>query len=317
MSATETPTETELDVELETELEPEFAGPSKLQRTFEAELAVGDGRTLDLRLIPYNVEATVADPPNLIPYRETFLPGAFERQLAAPDRVKMWLNVEHEPGIRGIIGHGTDLHDRADYLEGSFRVLDGTDADKALQLVDAKMLGGVSVEFAALRSRRVDGIVQRLRAHIDAVSLCRFPAYPGAEVLAIRTEPLVVPELDEAVTGRLEALGIVPLHRVAVTGKPWDGSAARYSDEQYLRACLIVRAGTGPAKERASVPVLEPDGTLNSNALGPAAAALSGGRAPLKNVTGAQKAAAARKLIRFYGQAKMTPPASLVALARG
>jgi HK97 family phage prohead protease len=290
-------------------------------RTFEAELAPGDGRTLEARIAPYNTPARVADPPDFTPYQEVFAPGAFERQLSAPDRVRIWLNFEHEQGLRGIVGHGLQLHDRSDGLHGDFRVMENADGDKALQLVHEGLLTGLSVEFAALRSRTIDGVVHRLRAHISAVSLCRFPAYQGAEVLAVREEPtvtrpaLVVPVLDPDLTERLGRLGVTPLQRMSVTSRPWNGSPGRFTDEQYLASCLIVRPGDGPAKERGSLPVLEPNGDLNTNALGAAAAALAGARGGVRNVTAAQKQAAARKLIRYYGTAGMEPPASLRATA--
>jgi hypothetical protein len=51
------------------------------------------------------------------------------------------------------------------------------------------------------------------------------------------------------------------------------------------------------------------------NALGAAAGALAGGRAPLANVTAAMKATAARKLIRYYGAAGVEPPTGLRKLA--
>jgi HK97 family phage prohead protease len=290
-----------------------------LVRAFDADLAAGDGRTIEARIAPYGTPAMVADPPDFVPYQELFAPGAFERQLSAPDRVRIWLNFEHEQGLRGIVGHGLELHDRSDGLHGDFRVLENPDGDKALQLVHEGLLTGLSLEFAALRSKVVDGVVHRLRAHIQAVSLCRFPAYQGAEVLAVRQEPIttasVGPVLSPDLTSRLEALGVTPLQRVSVTSKPWDGSPARFTDEQYLRSCLVDRGGEGPAKGRASLPVLEPDGTLNTNALGAAAAVLAGARGGVRNVTGAQKSAAARKLIRYYGAAGMEPPPSLRALA--
>ena len=83
--------------------------------TFEAELAAGDGRTIsEARIVPYNTPATVSDPPDFRLYQEMFVPGAFERQVNAPNRVPVWLNFEHEQGIRGLIGSGTELSDRAD-----------------------------------------------------------------------------------------------------------------------------------------------------------------------------------------------------------
>jgi len=106
-------------------------------------------------------------------------------------------------------------------------------------------------------------VTTRLRAHIDKVSLCRFPAYQEAQVLAVRTEPVALPAaapLPADLADRLEALGVELLTRVATTSRPWDGSPARFTDEQYLRACLIVRSGDAPAKERGSLPVLEPGG---------------------------------------------------------
>jgi HK97 family phage prohead protease len=239
----------------------------------------------------------------------------------------MWLNFEHEQGIRGIVGHGVELEDRGDGLHGSFRVHENADGDKALQLVREGLLGGLSLEFVAMRSRTVDGIVQRLRAHIDKVSLVRFPAYEGAQVLAVREQPLeeeeetpapalrAEPMVDE-LAERLAALELEPLRRIATTGKTWDGSPARFTDDQYKRSALFCRGGGDPPKADCSLPVLEPDGTLNTNALGAAAAALAGARGGVRGASPQQKASAARKLIRYYNAAGLEPPASLIALAR-
>lgn len=299
-----------------TAVEPE---PDVLVRTVEFE--AGDGRTLDARIVPYDVSTVVADPPTMRPYREMFLHGAFAKQIAAASRVKVWLNFEHEQGLRGIVGHAVALEERTDGLHGSFRVHDNADGDKALQLVDEKLLTGLSLEFADVRSRDVDGVIQRLHARVDKVSLCRFPAYPGAEVLAVRDEPAAAvelraePELDPDLASRIEKLGIPTMHR-AVTKGLWDGSPARFTDEEYERSALLCRPGDGPVKDRCSLPVLEPDGTLNANALGPAAGALAGARGGLRNVPAGMRATAAGKLLRYYGQAKMDPPPTLRALAR-
>jgi HK97 family phage prohead protease len=305
---------------------PETGERIKLFRSFELPLAdAWDGRTLDTRIVPYNLPATVADPPHFRPYREAFVPGAFERQLTTPGRDRVWLNVEHEPGFRGAIGRSLRFEDHEDGLHGSFGVLENADGDKALELIRDGFLTGLSLEFDALNSRRVNGVVHRVRAQLDKVSLCRYPAYPNALVLAMREEPEEpeepelepLPDLSRSsdVDERLAAVGFEPLMRADTTSKAWDGSAARFTDEQYQRSTLFCRPGDGPPKERCSLPVLEPDGTLNVNALGAAAAALSGGRTPLANVTAAIKATAARKLIRYYNQAGMEPPQGLRQLA--
>jgi Escherichia/Staphylococcus phage prohead protease len=278
-------------------------------RTVEAELAAGDGRTVEARIAPYGVPARVADPPKFEAYDEMFVPGAFEAQTRAAGRVKIWLNFEHDQGLRGIVGHGLTLDERTDGLYGTFRVHENGDGDKALQLVRDGLLTGLSLEFAALRSRVVAGVVQRIRAHIDKVSLCRFPAYADAQVLAVRTAPPaeVAPAApaDEALVERLAALGVEPLNARAVTRKAWDASPARYTPDEYKRATIL----------DGSLAVLEPNGDLNINALGAASAALAGVGGGHAKITGAQKAAAARKLIRYYRQAGMEPPANLVTMA--
>jgi HK97 family phage prohead protease len=336
---------TEHETEHETETIP---GTVMLTRTLAADLAAGgDGRTIEAMIVPYNQVATVADPPRFEPYQEMFLPGAFRQQVTAAGRVRVWLNFEHEQGLRGIVGHCAGLEDRPDGLHGSFRAANGPDGDKALDLVREGLLSGLSLEFIAERSRMLNGVTQRLRARLDKVSLCRFPAYQAAQVLAVREQPELEEEpppppspgpppptvtltnapagttiiagvpLPEDLRGRLEALGVEPLRRIAISKKPWDGSASRFTDEQYQRSTLLCRPGDEPPKTRCSLPVLEPDGALNINALGAAAAALSGARTPLAGATRDLKAKAARRLLRYYGSAGLDPPPSLRALAGG
>lgn len=184
-------------------------------RTFEAELAEGDGRTIEGRIVPYEVPAVVADGPRGPAYREQFARGAFGAQLRAPNRVRVLLNFEHDQGIRGIVGHAVGLEDRFDGLHGTFRALGDADGDKALQLVNEGLLRGLSLEFAALRSRVVDGIVTRTRVRLDKVSLCRHPAYAGAEVLAVREQPDDTDDddQDDDDEGRAEVVRL-PLQRV-------------------------------------------------------------------------------------------------------
>lgn len=290
----------------------------------------GDGRTLIGRVVPYNVIATVADPPTYKPYRESFATGAFRAQVAAANRVL--LNFNHRQGISDVVGRGISLDDRPDGLYGAFRVLDHPDGDKALQLYHDRVLTGMSTEFAARKSRTVDGVVERVDARILGVALCREhgvdngAAYQGAEVLAVRTEgdepppdepepepepePVLADTANPDLMARLEALGVTPILMRAVTRKPWDGSPTRFTDEEYQASCLIDRGGDAPVKERCSLPVLEPNGDLNTNALGAAAARLNQVVAP-----SAMKAQAARKLIRYYRMAQMTPPPRVTMMA--
>lgn len=296
---------------------------SMIRREFAAELLPsGDGRTLDVRIIPYNSVTRVSDRPGEF-YDEEWLPGAFDRQLAAPNRVDVLANFEHQQGISGVIARGTELRDSDAALEGTFRMLSHSDADKALELVNEGVLTGVSVEAVPLKSERVDGVVKRVKARLVNIALCRSPAFAEAQVLAVREagdepeapapepEPDPEPEVPSSdVAEALQRVGFQPLVIHDVVSKPWDSTAARFTDEEYAHSCLIDRGGDGPAKERCALPVLEPNGDLNTNALERVERQLGHTRAST-----AQKAAAARLLVRYYRQAGMDPPARLRSIA--
>lgn len=174
-------------------------------RTYAVDVTVGKGRTIDLRVVPFGEVVTVADGlggvPKGVPYKEEFLPGAFADQIrgARAGRARhVYLNFEHQPGLQGVIGHGTALREASDGYHGSFEVLETQDGDKALYLVDKGILGGASSETYFQKSiRSAAGVVQRVKAHLDAVALCRTPAYAGAVVTGRReAEDLMLDEAD-------------------------------------------------------------------------------------------------------------------------
>jgi hypothetical protein len=153
-------------------------------------------------------------------------------------------------------------------------------------------------------------------------------AYADAVVLAVRTDdpapdpepepvpdPAPVPEPEQEpvanhVNETLERIGYEPLVERTVVNRPWDGSAARFEDDEYQRSCLVCRPGDDPPKTRCSLPVLEPNGDLNVNGMHAAASRLN-----QTSLGGEMKAQAARKLVRYYRQAGETPPPSLTAMA--
>jgi HK97 family phage prohead protease len=302
-----------------------MANEEVIRREFQAELVpVGDGRTIDLRIVPYNTVARVKDPGGP-PYEEEWLPGVFDKQVKAANRV--FVNVEHEQGFGGVVGRGQEFREGDDGFVGSVRVLSGPDGDKALELVNDGVLTGVSVEAVALKSQRTpEGVVQRVKARLLNIALCRNPAFVDAQVLAVREAPEDAPEpepepeppapepepepepsrTDEA----LSRIGYEPILVRAVVNRPWDGSAARFEDDEYERSCLVCRTGDDPPKTRCSLPVLEPNGDLNVQGMHAAA-----GRLSQTGLTSQEKSAAARKLVRYYRQAGETPPANLLATA--
>jgi HK97 family phage prohead protease len=180
--------------------------PTLLVRKFEASIVGsedGDGRTVEGLVIPYGRRARVADPPDFTPYDEEIMQGAFRSSVKAPNRVL--LDFEHYGAtsdamgsmgsITGTLGWGVALEERADGLFGRFRIGQHSDGDKALELIHAGVLTGFSAAMKPLRSlRTAAGVMQRVRVHLDRVSLCRIPAYEEAQVLAVRTSVLFTAE---------------------------------------------------------------------------------------------------------------------------
>lgn len=167
-----------------------------IRREFAAELTAGDGRTVDVRVVPYGVPAHVSDNGGRTVYREEWAAGCFDDQLVAGHRLKVLLNFEHREGIGDVIGKGVALRSMPDGLHGSFRMSQTQDGDKALELINDGILDSVSLEAKAKRSiRTVDGVVRRVSAHLQNVALCRRGAFPDARVLAVREAPEVI--LDE------------------------------------------------------------------------------------------------------------------------
>lgn len=216
-------------------------------RRFDTEISTGDGRTVSFRIAPFGERAIVADGggglPKGVPYEEELMPGLFDKQLRAANRVL--LNFEHQQGLAGIVGHGLDLEQRSDGYHASFRIHETPDGDKALTLVHEGVLRGASVESYWLKSTRsAAGVVQRVKAHLEAVAICRQGAYPSAVMTGLRTddlpeeimldEELLPVEPDAELLARCRALGVVVPQRYeahpdvadtpALTGTSEDGT---------------------------------------------------------------------------------------------
>jgi HK97 family phage prohead protease len=265
---------------------------------------VGDGRTLDLMVVPYNKPTKVNDGgPD---YYEEWLPGVFGRQIKAPNRV--WVNVEHARGFRDVVGKGIAFEERTDGFYGTVRLDEGPDGDKALRFINDGAMAGISLEATPVKqTTNSEGVVQRVKATLRNLALCRNPAFVDATVLAVREAPAETPEPapDTSHTDAvLSRIGFEPLYIEAVVDRPWNPKLERFDDEQYMRSCLISRDGKG------LLPVLEPDGSLNVQAMRDVAQRLQQTGLPLP-----LKAQAARKLLRYYRQAGETPPPALFATA--
>lgn len=189
-----------------------------LLRTFDADFSVGDGRTVDVRVVPYGVSADVSDDGGRTVYREEWAPGAFDDQLVAGHRLKVLLNFEHRGSIGDVVGKGVALRSLPDGLHGTFRMSQDRDGDKALELINDGILDSVSLEARPKPNgsvRTAQGVVRRVRAHLHNVALCRQGAFADARVLAVREAPDVIldeellpVEMDPELVARLRAQGV-------------------------------------------------------------------------------------------------------------
>ncbi len=214
-----------------------------IRRTFAADISEGDGRTVDVRIVPYGERITHNDGyadgrkgrgPQ---YTEEWAPGVFSHQMNAANRVLV--NVEHEEGIGGIVGHGKALLERHDGFYGSFKLHENSDGEKALMLVREGILDGVSLEALPIKTEHPSpGLVRRVKANLYNIALTRKGAFKGSVVLALREEMIVEEELlplalDPAIVQRCRALGVrlptqLKAHPVegtpAESGTPGDGT---------------------------------------------------------------------------------------------
>lgn len=134
---------------------------------------------------------------------------------------------------------------------------------------------------------------------------------PGDDSGRSVEDPEVTSEAEGAAE---EAREVVPVEveerTLTLSTKPWDPKQGDYTPQQWKAACLIWD-GPDDSKSSGSLPVKEPDGTVNKAALSAAAGRLSQVDAP-DDV----KKAAAKALMSLYGQAKMKFPPSLLSAAR-
>jgi HK97 family phage prohead protease len=221
--------------------------PFLVREFVAADMAV-EGRTVDVRLVPFGEVARVADPPAWEPYDEEWMPGVFGHQLAAANRIHA--RYGHSPHVMDVVGHGISLRSESDGYHVSAKIHRTPGGDIALELLNDGALPCVSLEARTIRSvRTVAGVVQRVKANLTGFAFCQQGAFAGAQVLAIREsqevmidEALMPVDIDPERVARLRAQGIVLPDRYkahpAETGTPalagTTDDGTRQTDDQHV-----------------------------------------------------------------------------------
>ena len=204
--------------------------------TYDAPIMVRSAaeRLVDVRIVPWDVIAETPDG------REMFARGAFAD--TAPESVTLEAIGPHgaDPGVR-LAGRATELTDREDGQYGTFLVSRTREGDELLELTRDKVYRAASAVFTPLEERAADGgVTVRTRAELVRVGIVERGAYPGAEVLAVRSkdgDPMT-DETAAPVAAETNADDI----GVRVTAAPVAPDMAARMDE--LRADLIARMAT-------------------------------------------------------------------------
>lgn len=200
---------------LEQQQDPGAAERPFLVREFVAADLEVAGRTVDVRIVPFGEVARVADPPDYRPYEEEWLPGVFDHQLAAANRVHA--KYGHSASVVDVVGHGITLRSvDGDGYHISAKIHQTLQGETALELLRDGALPCVSLEARPVKNARsTAGVVQRVKAHLKGFAFCTQGAFAGAQVLALREEPEVTVdaamlpvELDPEVVERCRRLGI-------------------------------------------------------------------------------------------------------------
>src|SRR5690606_34318176 len=175
---------------------------------------------------------------------------------------------------------------------------------------------GSDFDFELWEPGDTEPIMEVSEGRISAATLVDIPAFQEAYI-ALGEWPSGDEEEDSlgasgcTVCDEMDAV-YADMQEYAITDAEWDGSASRFTDEEWVRSTVVDRGEDYEThQERYAVPIREPNGDLNRDAVYNAAARTA-------QVEGASDEAIAggkRERVPAYRPLEDGPPESLVASA--
>lgn len=136
----------------------------------------GDGRTVEIRIMPWG---QVADTPE---GREAFERGAF----AGTDPGRVTIESQRHGGT--LVGRGVALEEREDAAYLAARISETPAGDELLTLIRDGVISDASVSYKPVKTARRKGVLNRQAVDLWRVAIVERGTYPGAGVLAIRSQ---------------------------------------------------------------------------------------------------------------------------------
>jgi len=227
---------------------------------------------------------------------DVVMPGAFRKTIADWQRAAqpMPLIADHQMSTDGVIGSISSLTEDRHGLRFKSRFSRSEKAQRIRQDVIDGHYRGTSFTYEVIKSSPG-------RGSVAGKAVARF--LDELRLFEITLSPFPINQLAGVTSAKASTVA-------------WSSfTASDYTPEQWRKACLIdTGRGDELSKERYKLPVREPGGALNVNGVHAAASALAGGRGGV-DVPADQRKAAARKLVRLYGEIDEDPPDSMRTMA--
>lgn len=188
--------------------------------------------------------------------------------------------------------------------------IDADDGEMALMLRDGRSLDEAMEAMGEDEGVDIDDVVRTFTsARVCGATLCNIPAFYQA-FIALGDVP------EEYAPGDGEDLVVESRSQereriaAAISEKSWDGSASRFTPEEWFRSTVVHRSQDKENKSDHSLPIREPNGDLSRAGVHAAAARLNQVDASAEQIASAREA-----LRRAYSELGEEPPESLAAAA--